>query len=274
MALLVNPSDPAPGPVPFRRILGVRVDGLDYARAVAVAAAALHSGAGGYVCAANVHMVMTAFDDPSFRRVLEEALLVTPDGMPLVWALRRLGLDSSSRVYGPDLMEHLCAVAAERGWRVGLLGGTETVARDLRDELLRRFPDLALVYVFSPPFRPPTEAEEEREARAMAAAGVQLLFVGLGCPKQEIWMAARRASVSAVMVGVGAAFDFLSGHKRQAPRWLQRIGMEWLFRLLCEPRRLGRRYLVQNPRFVFHFLRQMIQYRREERAARRGRSAP
>jgi len=237
-----------------RRILGLRVDATSYAETSEAVLGMAASGAGGMVCCASVHMVMEAFDDPGFRRLVNAAERVTPDGMPLVWGLRAAGLRGATRVYGPDLMPEICARAARRGIAVGLYGGRPEVLERLRERLQERFPGLRLPFAFSPPFRALDALEQQRIAEAIDASGVGVLFVGLGCPKQERWMASQRDRLGCALVGVGAAFDFLAGAKRQAPRGLQRLGLEWLFRLACEPRRLGRRYLVGNARFLFHWL--------------------
>lgn len=228
-----------------------------------------------YVCIASVNNVMEAHDNPLVARAMNEADLVTPDGMPLVWSLRALGVSDATRVYGPDLTPRLCEAAAARGVSVGFLGGTEEVLRDFQERLLHDYADLRIGYAWNPPFRALESHEEERVIRDIKASGVRILLVGLGCPKQELWMWQNRDRVDAVMVGVGAAFDFISGHKRQAPRWLMRFGLEWVYRLVTEPRRLWRRYLRHNPRFVALFVRQYLIQRlgktkdpsREERGA-------
>lgn len=238
-----------------RRILGVRVDATSYAEVAEAVLDLAATGAGGMVCVATAHTVIEALDDPEFRRLVNSAERVTPDGMSLVWALRRLGVPGASRVYGPLLMPEICARAAARRVPVGLYGGSPIVLAALRARLLERFPGLALPFAWSPPFRDLDAEEDARATGAIAASGARVLFVGLGCPRQERWMAAHRAALPCALVGVGAAFDFLAGAKPQAPRALQAAGLEWLFRLVCEPRRLWRRYLIGNARFVFHFLR-------------------
>jgi N-acetylglucosaminyldiphosphoundecaprenol N-acetyl-beta-D-mannosaminyltransferase len=205
-----------------------------------------------------VNNVISAHDDPAYHQVMEGADLVTPDGMPLVWALRLLGVAGATRVYGPDLTPILCEQAAARGIPVGFYGGAPEVLEDLKANLVRRYPALRVAYLYSPPFRPLTEDEDRQITTDINRSGARLLFIGLGAPKQEQWMAAHKGTVEAVMLGVGAAFDFLAGRKRQAPKLLQRLGLEWLFRLLNEPRRLWRRYLYRNPRFVVLFMMQLI----------------
>lgn len=254
-----RPGIPAAGPgLASRRILGMRVDATSYAECREAVLDWAGARSGGMVCVATTHMVMEAFDAPDFRRLVNAADRVTPDGVPLVWALRGLGVKHATRVYGPDLTPELCAGAEERGIPVGFYGGSAEVLERMREVLRGRFPRLQVPFAWAPPFRPLAEDEDERVTDAIRASGVGVLFVGLGCPKQERWMAAHRERLPCVLVGVGAAFDFLSGVKPQAPRWMMRAGLEWLFRLLCEPGRLWRRYLVGNTRFLFHFTGQLI----------------
>jgi len=208
-----------------------------------------------------VHMAMEGHDRAEFQRIVNAADLVTPDGMPLVWGLKLLGIPSATRVYGPDLTPVVCEHAAREGVPVGFYGGTPEVLDRMIANLTARYPGLQVVYRHSPPFRPLTAEEEAREIEEIRASGARILFVGLGCPKQEQWMAARRGRIDAVMLGVGAAFDFLAGAKRQAPDLIQSLGLEWLFRLATEPRRLWRRYLYNNPRFVVLFAAQVLKGR-------------
>jgi N-acetylglucosaminyldiphosphoundecaprenol N-acetyl-beta-D-mannosaminyltransferase len=187
--------------------------------------------------------------------------LTAPDGMPLVFGLRRLGLPRSTRVYGPALMRAVLAEAARRGVPVGFYGAAPHVLAALRSRMRSRLEGLEVAYAVSPPFRELSSAEDRDAVAEMNASGARILFVGLGCPKQERWMAAHQGSVHMPMLGVGAAFDFLAGEKRQAPRWMQRAGLEWLFRLATEPKRLWKRYLKHNPRFVILFGLQLIRSR-------------
>jgi N-acetylglucosaminyldiphosphoundecaprenol N-acetyl-beta-D-mannosaminyltransferase len=178
------------------------------------------------------------------------------DGMPLVWMLRALGIPGATRVYGPDLTLAVCEHAERRGVPVGFYGGAPDVLDALVERLSTRFPQLRIAFVHSPPFTLDTPRIDPASADAIRDSGIGVLFVGLGCPKQERFMAAHREQLPCALVGVGAAFDFLAGCKRQAPAWLQRLGLEWAFRLVCEPGRLWRRYLVHNPRFAVRALRQ------------------
>jgi N-acetylglucosaminyldiphosphoundecaprenol N-acetyl-beta-D-mannosaminyltransferase len=244
-------------------VLGVWIDAVDPGGAQAAIEGWIGSGEGGYVCVANVHSVMEARRDPALQTVFNAARLAVPDGMPLVWVGRLRGHRGVRRVYGPDLTLQLCERAAQRGHRCFFYGGAPGVAEQLAEALGRRFPGLRVAGTEAPAFRPPTPEEDEEAVRRINAAAPDLIFVGLGCPKQERWMAAHRDRLrAAVLVGVGAAFDFHTGRVPQAPRWMMRAGFEWLFRLGQEPRRLWRRYLVYNPLFVFHLTLELLGLRR------------
>ncbi|HWD41487.1 MAG TPA: WecB/TagA/CpsF family glycosyltransferase [Fimbriimonas sp.] len=207
-------------------------------------------------------MIMESYDNPALRAVINSAGLVTPDGMPVVWYMRRNGSPDQKRVCGPDLMPELLRKAERLGWRVGLHGGHPETLEKLQERLRSDYPALNVVYANSPPFRALTETEEIEIRNRINAAGVELLFVSLGCPKQEMWMSANKAHLSCVSIGVGAAFSFLAGTVKQAPVAMQRTGFEWLFRLVSEPKRLWHRYAKTNPRFMalvfFPFLRRQI----------------
>jgi N-acetylglucosaminyldiphosphoundecaprenol N-acetyl-beta-D-mannosaminyltransferase len=244
---------------PCLNVLGVGVSAIDMPLAIATIDSWIASRARRYVCVTGVHGIMESHGDATLRNILNQAGLVTPDGMPLVWLGWWHGHRQMERVYGPDLVLSMCAHSVPKGYRNFFFGGAHGVADDLAERLRARFPGLAVVGTYTPPFRSMTDIEEEELARQIAAAAPDILWVGLSTPKQERWMAAHvdRLKVPA-MIGVGAAFDFHSGRKRQAPRVLQRAGLEWLFRLASEPRRLWRRYLTNNPRFVWHVLRQEL----------------
>ena len=242
-----------------RRLLGMRVDVADYLEATSAILAMADAG-GGMTCVANVHMVMEAWDDPAFRALVNGAEFVTSDGMPLVWSLRALGAHDATRVYGPTLLPLVCEEAARRGVPVGFYGGIPPVMAALTERLAARCPSLAIGFTHCPPHSDAPPAIDDRIVSAIEESGARVLFVGLGCPKQERWMAAYRDHLSCALVGVGAAFDFAAGAKPQAPAWLQRAGLEWLFRLGSEPRRLWRRYARHNPRFA---LRMALQIARE-----------
>lgn len=243
------------------RLLGMNLDATSYQDASGQICDWAQTTESRYVCVANVHQTMETHDSDEFRRVVNNADMVTPDGVPLVWALRALGATGASRVYGPTLVLHLCEEAARRGIPVFLYGGTPESVVAFERFLLERYPSLKIAGSIAPPFRPLTPDEDAADTQRIAASGAGITFVGLGCPKQERWMAAHKGRVPGVMVGVGAAFDFHSGRVRQAPRWLSDIGLEWAFRLAMEPRRLWRRYLRHNPRFVALVARQIARER-------------
>lgn len=210
------------------------------------------------VCAANVHMVMEAYDDPAFADVVNRADLVVPDGMPLAWHLRWQGVRNQQRVCGPDLMLETCRLAAEQNIPIGLYGSRNAVLGALQSQLLACFPKLQITYAFSPPFRPLSADEEATVLGAIQASEARILFVGIGCPRQERWIDQHRKSLSAILLGVGAAFDFHAGAIPVAPDWMKGCGLEWLFRLVVEPRRLWKRYLKHNSRFVVLALWQFV----------------
>ncbi len=222
------------------------------------------AGARGYLTAAAVNLVMSAREEPETMAAVLGATLAVPDGMPLVWALRALGHGRATRVYGPDLMLGFCARAAAAGTPMYLYGGRDEGALELLTARLReRFPGLRIAGGHSPPFRELTPSEEQRVVADIDGSGAQVVWVGTGQPKQERWMHRMRPLLRApLLVGVGAAFDFHAGLVPQAPRWMQRAGLEWSYRLAREPRRLWRRYTRYNPRFVAGFARQYLRERR------------
>jgi N-acetylglucosaminyldiphosphoundecaprenol N-acetyl-beta-D-mannosaminyltransferase len=245
-----------------RLVLGMRVDATSYEDASRRVVRWAREGRSGYVCVATVHMAMEAFDSAAFRQVVNGADLVTPDGRPLVWALRSLGVRGSSQVRGTDLTTHVVERATRENVPIGLYGGTPELLEAFVGVLRKRYPGVRVVCQIAPPFRPLTPEEDEAVTREIVASGARVLFVGIGCPKQERWMVAHKGRIPAVMLGVGAAFDFHTGRVRQAPHWMQVTGLEWVFRLLMEPRRLWRRYAKHNPRFVGLFLMQLLGLRR------------
>ncbi len=248
-------------PITHRRILSTRVDATTYSDATQRITGWAEAGESRYVCITNVHGVIEAHTHPGLRPVWNESDLNTPDGKPLVWGLRALGISDAERVYGPDLTLHVCRAAAEEGIPIGLYGGTPETLDDFSSFLGRQFPGIDVACEISPPFRPLTDEEDEEYVRQITNSGARILLVGIGCPKQEKWMAAHKDRLQTVMIGVGAAFDFHAGHVPQAPNWMQKGGMEWLFRLCSEPRRLWSRYSRIVPRFIGSFGKQLAQHR-------------
>ena len=254
-------ADAGEAAVPWRErvgILGVNVSAITMDDAVAAIEAWIRERAPHYICITGVHGLMESRRDPALQAIHNRAGLVTPDGMPLVWMSHLLGRKRVRRVYGPDLMRQMMAVSAQTGLRNYFYGGGPGTAEHLRQVLTLAHPGLQVVGTMSPPFRPLTDAEDAAIIREIDAARPDIVWVGLSTPKQERWMAAHAGRLQApVLVGVGAAFDFLSGEKPQAPVWMQRGGLEWLYRALSEPRRLGWRYARNNPAFILHALRQL-----------------
>lgn len=214
-----------------------------------------------YIIAANVHVIMTAYWRKSYQHILSKAAIVTPDGMPLVMGMRLLGAKQQQRVYGPDLMLAWCDRASKNNLPIYLYGSTPKTLTLLTQKLQHSFPNLKIVGTHSPPFRALTPAEEKADIDRIHQSGAAVVFVGLGCPKQEEWMYRQLGTLNAVMIGVGAAFQFHSGEVAQAPRWMMKYSLEWLFRLFQEPDRLWSRYLMTNSAFVVLFTCQLIQYR-------------
>lgn len=235
---------------PVVRLLGSPVHATSHARAAARILDWAGRRESRMVCFADIHVLMRAFDAAGYRALLEGADLVCPDGMPLVWSLRRRGAPGQERVAGPDFTLTICRAARDAGIPIGIHGGRPEVVQALTRVLPARFPGLEIAYAASPPFRPLAREEEDAVVDEINASGARILLVGLGCPKQELWMAAHRGRVRTVMLGVGAAFDFHAGRVRRAPRIMQEAGLEWLFRLAMEPRRLWRRYAQHGPRFA------------------------
>jgi N-acetylglucosaminyldiphosphoundecaprenol N-acetyl-beta-D-mannosaminyltransferase len=236
---------------PKLSVLGVGVSVIDLPKAVEIIDHWICEDRRHYVCVTGMHGVMASWRDDALRRIHNAAGLVTPDGMPLVWLLRWYGYQETDRVYGPDLMLKLFDHGRRLGYRHFLYGSTHATLERLESNLTSRFPGAHVVGRIAPPFRHLTEAEEESVVAAINESGADIVWVGLSTPRQEVWMATCRARLAAkVLIGVGAAFDFHAGTKKQAPRFVQRNGFEWLFRLAMEPRRLWRRYLANIPVFI------------------------
>lgn len=234
-------------------LLGVHTDAQTFTEAIETLLRWSTDSTGRYVCTCPVYTLMMAREHPDVQRAINSADMVTADGMPVVWAQRRKGQPQAERVYGPDVLEALCARTAGQPIRHVFWGGQPGVAGRLVERLKGRYSGLNVAGIFSPPVAPVGDAPDPAVVAQLNALDAHIIWVGLGSPKQDLWMALYRPTLQApLLVGVGAAFDMLAGVKRQAPRWMQRSGLEWLFRLAQEPRRLARRYLVYNPLFVWH----------------------
>jgi len=233
-----------------KEILGVYIDPTSYDAATVLIQSWAERAESRMVFFANVHMVMEAYDSPEFQQIVNSSDLVTPDGMPLVWVLRRMGLSEQQRVSGYTQTLRTLEAAASTGTPVGFLGSTPANLVNLVEYVKERFSGLNIAYAYSPPFRELTLDENTEIVSAIEDCGVRILFVGLGCPKQERWIFTHRRQIPAVMLGVGAAFEILGGSQSRAPKWMRRNGLEWLYRLWKEPKRLWKRYLFQNSRFL------------------------
>ena len=262
-----SPADLIPSPA-TAEIVGLPLAVIDYGRTLDWIDAMVSARHRGYVCVCNVHTVMASHEDPELRAALMASSLNVPDGQPLVWAINALaaGRALSDRVYGPELMTRACARAARTGQRFYLYGGRDHAAlHQLGANLRRQYPGLNLVGGYSPPFRPLSAEERAAVVEEINESEADVVWVGIGVPKQEKWMAQMRPLLDPpLLIGVGAAFDFHAGLVPQAPNWVQEAGLEWAFRLAHEPRRLWRRYARYNPRFLSAFARQWLTHRRGE----------
>jgi len=237
-------------------ILGVHVSATSPEDVADVTADLVTRGEKGYICVSDVNAILNASRSPDLRRIHNDSTLTLPDGMPLVWSGRMAGVRAMQRVCGPDLVPALLAAAADHGWRSYFYGGADGVADEMVERLTATVGPFPVAGVMSPPFRALGEEEDEEIVRAINETRADIVWVGLGAPKQERWMAEHRARLdAAVLIGVGAAFDIHAGRVSRAPRWMQRAGLEWSFRLLQEPRRLWRRYAVGIPAFAVGVLR-------------------
>ena len=239
-------------------VLGVPISAVDWNEALAALHTWVRARESRYVCICNAHSVVMAGQNALFRRAIEAADMATPDGAPVAWMLRQLGQRQQQRINGPDLMWRYCAQVAGTDASVYLYGSTPDTLQRLRQQLHAAFPSLVIAGMRSPPFRPLSADEDAADVAAINASGAGLVWVSLGCPKQELWMAAHAGRVQAVMVGVGAAFDFHAGTVARAPAWMRTHGLEWLHRFASEPRRLWRRYLITNTLFVWGAARQLL----------------
>jgi N-acetylglucosaminyldiphosphoundecaprenol N-acetyl-beta-D-mannosaminyltransferase len=230
-------------------VVGIPIDAVDWQTARQTLGNWAEANESRYVCICNVHSVITASRDGSYRRVIAEADMATPDGAPVAWTLRRKGFTGQARITGPDLMWQLCEDALRRNVKVGLFGSTPETLKSLRGALAETFAGLDIPFCVSPPFGQ-LDYEDHQLCDRINSSGIGLLFVGLGCPKQEIWMSLHRGRVRAVMIGVGFAFSYHAGIIPRAPVWMQARGLEWLYRLYSEPRRLWRRYFITNFLFI------------------------
>lgn len=252
----------------YANVLGVKINAVNIPLALDTIDTWIKNKDQNYVTVTGVHGVIESQRDAQIRSMHNKAGMVVPDGMPMVWANHLQGNKHVSRVYGPDLMLAACEKSIEKGYKHFFYGGASHVPGLLKDKLTERFPGLQVVGTYSPPFRPLTEEEDKDICQMIDDSGADIVWIGLSTPKQERWMSAHLGKIKApVMIGVGAAFDFHAGLKSQAPSWMQKSGMEWFYRLITEPRRLGKRYLINNPTFLMLAAMQATGLRRYEVSA-------
>jgi N-acetylglucosaminyldiphosphoundecaprenol N-acetyl-beta-D-mannosaminyltransferase len=252
------------------RVIGLPVAVGDMASFSGEIVRRVQQGQKGYVCVANAHMLVTARREPAFREVVERASLVVSDGAPLVWQLHRQGYSEARQVRGPDLMVRVCELAAEVGVPVYFYGGDQALIADLLEMLPVRAPDLVIAGAEAAPMLPPRPEVDGALVERIRRSGARLVFVGLGCPKQEFWMQAHAPQLDAVLIGVGQAFAIAAGRLPEAPLWMRDRGLEWLFRLVSEPKRLWRRYVVTNSLFIAYVLGEMAGFDRAAPSASRS----
>jgi N-acetylglucosaminyldiphosphoundecaprenol N-acetyl-beta-D-mannosaminyltransferase len=239
-------------------VFGSPIDVIGWQEAISRIAGWAAARESRYVCICNAHSVVTATSDAAFSVAVQQADMATPDGAPVAWLIRKQTGQAQHRINGPDLMWRYLAEGAGHGGPVFLYGGTEKTLQILRSRLTEAFPDLLIAGTYSPPFRSLTVEEDERVVEMINTSGASTVWVSLGCPKQEKWMAEHRGRIRAVMIGIGAAFDYHAGTLNRAPLWMQRKGLEWLHRLASEPGRLWKRYLATNSLFIFLAARQLL----------------
>ncbi len=241
------------------RILNVKISAIDMNDACSVVEDTVLKRQKKYICVCPVSTIMECKRNEKVLMSVNSADLATPDGMAVVWIGRMLGYKNISRVYGPELMQGVCAISVKYGYKNYLYGSTQDVLGKLKESLAKRYPGLIINGMFSQPFRQLTDEEDNKVVEEINCSNPDIVWVGLGSPKQDLWMYEHRDRINApVMIGVGAAFDFLAGTKPQAPRWIRDNGFEWLFRLVTEPKRLWRRYLINYPLFVYYVLVDLI----------------
>lgn len=240
--------------LPSSTILGMQVHRISFQQALEIIVEAAKKRLGHYVCIANVHMCFETRKNPAFKKIINHSLLTLSDGRPLVWAQKLQGHPHVEQIRGPDLSLAICEEAQRQNLSIGFYGGKPSTLEKMVQRLTALYPRLKIGFQESPPFHPLTPDEKKQTIEAIKQSHIDILFVGLGCPKQETWMAEYQSEFTCIMIGIGAAFDYFSGEKKQAPKLLQTLGLEWLFRLIHEPTRLWKRYLKYNPLFLMYLL--------------------
>ncbi|NRB39305.1 MAG: WecB/TagA/CpsF family glycosyltransferase [Pseudomonadales bacterium] len=244
-----------------KKIITMEVDITSHEKAIQKIQRWIGTKRGYYTCVSNVHMCIETFNNKKFRKIVNGADLVVPDGRPIYWAQKLLGLKEAQQVRGMDLTFSLCRYAEQNNIKIGFYGSSESTLNTLQKNLKNDYPNINIAFAISPPYRELSPEEKSSTINEINNSEIDILFVGLGCPKQESWMAEHKNQLNCVMLGVGAAFDFIAGNKKHAPVIMQRLGIEWIFRLLSEPKRLWRRYLSTNPKFIGLFLLQLCGYK-------------
>lgn len=235
-------------------IFGSPIDTLNWQETIATISDWADKNSSKYVCICNVHSIITATQDKNFSEAISQADMATPDGAPIAWLIRKIGNPHQQRINGPDLMLRYCEVAARKNEPIYLYGNTHETLETLKNKLIQLIPNLKIAGAHSPPFRNLTIEEKNEIADKINTSGARTVWVSLGCPKQEFWMVSQKNKIQAVMIGVGAAFDYHAGTINRAPLWMQNLGLEWLHRLASEPRRLWKRYLTTNTQFIIKAL--------------------
>ncbi len=239
-------------------ILGVEIATINMERLVSYTDRYLRDLSGRYICVSNVHTTVMSREDPAYRAVQNGAVLAIPDGGPLSLIGRMRGFRKMRRTTGPGYMEEIFRISAEKGYTHYFYGSIRDTLRKMRRRLLRDYPGIQIVGLCSPPFRPVSEEEDGRIVQRINELKPDFLWVGLGAPKQELWMAAHQGRVHGLMVGVGAGFDYFAGNIRRAPKWMQDCSLEWVFRLIQDPKRLFKRYLISNTKFLWYLLKEIV----------------
>lgn len=238
--------------IPVCKILGVEIAAIDMSWLVDYIRANVEDLSGDYLCVANVHTTVTAFEDKEYLRIQNGGIMAIPDGGPLSFLGRKRGYSSMERTTGPALMQEIFELSKKKNYRHYFYGSTEQTLERLKSELKKRYPDLEVVGMYSPPFRELTREEDEEVIKAINRTKPDFVWIGLGAPKQEVWMAKHQGLIQGLMLGVGAGFDYHAGNIRRAPQWMQKTNLEWLYRLLQDPKRLFKRYWYTNTRFIWN----------------------
>lgn len=240
--------------IPTINILGVRIADINMEWLVNFTKEHIKELSGDYICVSNVHTTVTAYESPEYCEIQNNGILAIPDGSPLSSVGRKYGAKNISRTAGPSYMEEIFKISSKNGYRHWFFGSTEQTLKKLYENLLKKYPGIKLVGMYSPPFRPMTEKEDMEAIEQINNSNPDFVWVGLGAPKQEEWMAKHQGKVNGLMVGVGAGFDYFAGNIKRAPKWMQNCGLEWLYRLIQDPRRLFKRYIVTNSKFIWDII--------------------